>query len=470
MEREEKALSREKNLVKNTFVLALGRFLPKLVSVVTLPIITGHLSKADFGTYDLITTMIMFLIPVATLQIQSAAFRFLIDYRGNQKKSSEIITNILVAVLLMTFLVSLIVFFVIPGLDMVNAALVSAYFFLDSLQNALSQITRGLGGNKVFSVSSILVSFLNGLGIVLFIMGMDLGLFGVIMSLVIANLCAVIYLMVRMKLKDYIRLATLSGTTLKELLAYSWPMVPNNLSSWVLKLSDRVVILAFIGVEANAVYAAANKVPNLLSVAQTVLLMAWQENASLAVNDKDASEYYTKMFYRIFSLMIGFTAVLIAFTPAMFKLLIRGDYDEAYIQMPILILGMFFYCMSAFQGGIYIAHKKTKNVGISTMIAALVNLAVDFALIGVIGITAGSVSTLTAYMVLYVYRMINCQKFQTMNFKVKRQLLLLSVIVVMLILCFLRVFWIDVINCVFGISFCFLLNRKNLRSLLHRKK
>ena len=104
------------------------------------------------------------------------------------------------------------------------------------------------------------------------------------------------------------------------------------------------------------------------------------------------------------------------------------------------------------------------------MIAALVNLAVDFALIGVIGITAGSVSTLTAYMVLYVYRMINCQKFQTMNFKVKRQLLLLSVIVVMLILCFLRVFWIDVINCVFGISFCFLLNRKNLRSLLHRKK
>ena len=209
MEREEKALSREKNLVKNTFVLALGRFLPKLVSVVTLPIITGHLSKADFGTYDLITTMIMFLIPVATLQIQSAAFRFLIDYRGNQKKSSEIITNILVAVLLMTFLVSLIVFFVIPGLDMVNAALVSAYFFLDSLQNALSQITRGLGGNKVFSVSSILVSFLNGLGIVLFIMGMDLGLFGVIMSLVIANLCAVIYLMVRMKLKDYIRLATL---------------------------------------------------------------------------------------------------------------------------------------------------------------------------------------------------------------------------------------------------------------------
>ena len=139
---------------------------------------------------------------------------------------------------------------------------------------------------------------------------------------------------------------------------------------------------------------------------------------------------------------------------------------SAYRKTP----DMFFYCMSAFQGGIYIAHKKTKNVGISTMIAALVNLAVDFALIGVIGITAGSVSTLTAYMVLYVYRMINCQKFQTMNFKVKRQLLLLSVIVVMLILCFLRVFWIDVINCVFGISFCFLLNRKNLRSLLHRKK
>lgn len=56
--------------------------------------------------------------------------------------------------------------------------------------------------------------------------------------------------------------------------SYSWQMVPNNLSSWILKLSDRLVITAILGLEANAVYVAANKISNLLSIEQTVLIMA----------------------------------------------------------------------------------------------------------------------------------------------------------------------------------------------------
>lgn len=64
------------------------------------------------------------------------------------------------------------------------------------------------------------------------------------------------------------------------------------------------------------------------------------------------------MFDQIFSLIIGGTALLIGFTPLMFKILIKGQYDEVYYKIPILIVGMFFCCMSSFQGGIYIAHKK----------------------------------------------------------------------------------------------------------------
>ena len=89
-------MSREKELVKNTIVLGVGNFLPKIVSIVTLPILTAGLTKAEYGLYDLIATLIMLLMPIATLQIQSAAFRFLIDCRNNHEKSSEIISNIFV--------------------------------------------------------------------------------------------------------------------------------------------------------------------------------------------------------------------------------------------------------------------------------------------------------------------------------------------------------------------------------------
>ena len=75
-------MSRGKELAKNTLILFFGTFLPKLSSIITLPIITGGLTKVEYGTYDLIGTLISLLFPIVTLQIHSAAFRFLIVVCG----------------------------------------------------------------------------------------------------------------------------------------------------------------------------------------------------------------------------------------------------------------------------------------------------------------------------------------------------------------------------------------------------
>ena len=48
-------MSREKEFVKNSAILSIGTIFPKITSIITLPVITGCLSKADYGIYDLIT-------------------------------------------------------------------------------------------------------------------------------------------------------------------------------------------------------------------------------------------------------------------------------------------------------------------------------------------------------------------------------------------------------------------------------
>lgn len=463
-------MSREKELVKNTVILALGRFLPKIVAIVTLPIVTAQLTKAEYGTYDLISTLVMLVLPIATLQIQSAAFRFLIDCRGNKEKSGQIITNIFVVTLPISIAVSIAVAFFWRELSAGTRILISVYLLVDILYLTVAQIVRGLSHNKEYSISSIVLSGINAFFIVITLQIRSDGLDGAVFSLIIANVSAVLYLLARIGIWNYIRPRYISWARVKEMVSYSWPMIPNNLSSWVLKLSDRLVITAVLGVEANAVYAVANKIPNLLSMAQSVFVMAWQENASIAVGDKDADKYYTKMFDQIFSLVAGLTAVLIGFTPVMFALLIRGDYADAYVQIPLLILAMFFYCMSAFQGGIYIAHKRTKSVGITTMVAAAVNFLIDILFVRVIGITAGSLSTLIAYLLLYVYRMIDSKKFQKMDYNIKKQILLLFIIVIMLIMCFMQRFWVNVVNIVFGIAMCLILNKNMLLTIAKKIK
>ena len=174
---------------------------------------------------------------------------------------------------------------------------------------------------------------------------------------------------------------------------------------------------AVLGIEANAIYAAANKLPNVFSAAQNTFIYAWQENASIAVNDSDREAYYSNLCNEIWKMLIGLLALLITATPLLFRLLIRGDYADAYYQMPILFFGMLFSCMSSVIGGIYIAYKKTVNVGLTTTAAAILNLAVDIGCVHRIGIWAGSISTLVAYLFLVVFRMFDVQKFQKVHFE-----------------------------------------------------
>lgn len=450
-------MNREKGLVKNTVILAIGRFTPKLLSIITLPLLTAKLTKGDYGTWDLVSTLISLVMPIVTLQIQSAAFRFLIERRGNDVECKKIISNIYLFTFPIALIAAICLFFAFDN-NIETRIAIAIYFLMDILFLSTSQIVHGLGFNRVYSVASILISITNVAAIILTVQYMETGLFGIVFSTLVANVIGLLYMLKEIHVWKYVSLEYLSKKTIREMISYSWPMIPNNLSNWVLSLSDRLIITATLGIEANAIYAVANKIPNLLSIAQSVFVMAWQENASLAVNDKDADKYYTKMFDSIFSLLIGFTALLIAFTPIMFTLLIRGDYKEAYYQMPLLFLGMFFYCISAFQGGIYIAHKRTKSVGLTTVGAALINILVDVCLVNVIGISAGSLSTLIAYFFLYVFRLKGTLKFQKMSYNLKKQCGLLMLIVIMLVLCFINNIWCNVANVFFGVALFLILN------------
>ena len=88
-------MNRENKLIKNTFILSIGTFLPRLAGYVTLPILTGYLTKEQYGTLDLVSLLVSLLLPVATLQIHTAAFRFLIDHKHDREKAKLYFSNIL---------------------------------------------------------------------------------------------------------------------------------------------------------------------------------------------------------------------------------------------------------------------------------------------------------------------------------------------------------------------------------------
>ncbi len=462
-------MSREGKLVKNTLILAIGRFLPQFSSLIVVPILTGYLTKEEYGIYDLVVVLVAFLLPVATLQIQTAAFRFLIDIRNEDEEKKKVITGTFVFVFFSSLLMLAIVFFLLPG-DVSTRLYICGYFLSDILVSATGQCARGLGKNKEYSISAIISAGLRVVLILIFVWLLNAGLKGAFISLLISTTVSFIILFIVLKMHQYFDLHYFSWKSVKRLLQYSWAMVPNSMSMEVMRLSDRFIVTLVLGPATNAIYAAANKIPNILTVAQGTFAMAWQENASIVSKDRDADEYYTSMFRTMYDLMGGFLGLLICFTPLLFKILIRGDYGEAYNQMPLLFLAVFLYSMCSFLGGIYVARKDTKSVGITTMAAAVCNLVVDISLINFIGIYAASGSTFVSFLFLFLFRMFDVRKHVKIQYDYIRMLLIGIALVSEAILCYLQNPILDILNIVFGLVVFITLNHKLVKMLFVKAK
>lgn len=459
-------MSRSKDLAKNTLILSIGTFLPKIAALITVPIITGHLTKIEYGTYDLLMTLVTLILPVVTLQIHYGAFRFLIEYRDDKLKIKEIITNIYLFVVPASVIGVTIMYFCLGNIE--PKGLVAIYCYTDIILAATQQIVRGLSLNKLYSISSVVQSTINCVLVIVLVDVANKGLDGVLIAFIIATTTGISVLLLKCNIIQKLDFRFRSWKTIKEMLKYSWPIIPNSLSNWVLSVSDRFVLTAFMGLESTAIYGVAYKIPSLITAAQGTFVFAWQENASLAYKDDDVEEYYSSMFDHIFSLICGVTAILICVGPLLFKILIKGDYSEAYGQMPLLYMGLLFSSIASYMSGIYVAHKKTASIGITTTLAAVINLIIDLGLVKIIGIYAASISTLVSYMILSIYRMIDVQRFQKIKFDVLKMTIM---ILCLAIAC--AIFWTnsllgDIINGIVCVTFAIGFNKKTAILVLNK--
>lgn len=151
-------MSKEKELIKNTIILSLGNFLSQLTSLITLPILTAYISKADYGIYELINTIISLIIPIVTVKIASAAFRFMIEFRDNNEKLKQITTTILVGSIISSTVIVLLINFIFYSVSFQNRILIMLYIIFYIVLSDLLQFVRGKSFNKCFSMASIINS------------------------------------------------------------------------------------------------------------------------------------------------------------------------------------------------------------------------------------------------------------------------------------------------------------------------
>lgn len=455
-------------LIKNTVIIFLGKACTQLISFLLLPLYTKYLITEEYGFVDLITTYVALLVPVLTLQLEMATFRFLVDNRENNNKKVEIISTVLKLILIMSILVLLIYIIVIQFINIKYKYLIAVVIFSCIYSSILLQIARGFGENIKYSigccVSGISTVVLN----VILIVGLKMNADGMLISMILANTLTFIYLIISLKLNKYFKLKTFDLNLSKQLLKYSIPLVPNGISWWIVNASDRTIISGFLGVASNGIYAVSNKFSSLFMGVFNVFLMSWTESTSLHINDEDRDEFFSKTMNMVIRLFITLCMLVISAMPFIFSILIDEKYNEAYNNIPILLIAMLFNIVVGLDSAIYIAKKKTKQVMYTSLISAIINVVINLSLIKYMGLYAASISTLIAYAVMALYRNYDLKKI--VNIKWDRKYIYKSIIclIVIVTVYYINVFLLNLISLLLVMIYSIISNKEIIMGIFNK--
>lgn len=459
-------MSRQKELVKNTIILTIGKICTQFVSFLLLPLYTALLLPEEFGIVDLFNTYIMLLVPVFGMQLDSGLFRFLIDCRDDTNRQKKIFSSVFVLSVLQSFIYLLFFFIAYRFINSEYKIFLAIDVVLNIFVNLLLQFPRGLGKNQIYAIGSFVSAALTVVFNVILIAVLSMGAYGMFWATVIAKVITLLYLIAANRIWRFIDIGQCDRKCIKDISRYSFPLVPNQLAWWVINASDRTIVTKFLGVAVNGIYSVANKFSTIYTTFYSVFNLSWTESVSLHINDDDAEAFLEDIINTMFKLFACVCMGIIAVMPIVFPVFINERYNAAYFQIPILMLAVLFQVVVGLYSVIYIALKKSVEIAKTSFYAGIINISVDLVLVQFIGLYAASISTLVAFVAMAIYRYFHVRKFMKVNLRPRMLFVTAILMIYVFVSYYINYVLMNIVT--FGLVFIYsvVVNRKFLKDCI----
>ena len=410
-------MSRQKDLARNTAILTVCKVCTQCISFFLLPLYTAILSAEDYGTFDLFVTYATLLLPLINWQLDQGLFRFMLDYRGNKDEQKKLFSTLLLSSTVQNIIYVVLFICIEPFLKIENAYFLLLYVVLQVYNALFLQFVRGLGYSIKYTIASFISASATTVLNVIALVFLRMGLQGLFVSTLTAQLLTLVYLVISSRSWEYFSLKNARIGIFKRVGTYSIPLIPNNLAWWVVNASDRTIISHFLGTAANGIYSVANKFPNVFINFYNILNLSWTETVSLHYNDEDRDEFLTDTMTSLVKLFVAACLGIVACMPFVFPIMVNAKYSAAYNQILILMYAMLFRVLVGLYSCVYVAQKNAKKIAYTSISAAIINITVDLLLINKIQVFAASLSTLIAFLSMFIVRYIDVNKAVHMRIK-----------------------------------------------------
>ena len=396
-------------LLSNTFLFALGNFGSKFLVFLLVPLYTHALTTAEYGISEILVTATNLLIPFVSLSIQDATLRFALDKRN---KEGEVIKNTVV-VLGFGIVVSLLL---MPVVKLYKPLEEWSFFFVAisivyMIRNAFSVYIKAIGKSRLFAIDSIVYTALLMISNVFFLTVFKWGLSGYFYAILVSSVMSILLLMAYGHIIQSCMESHVNRSLMREMLKFSFPMILNNVSWWVINSSDKMMIERFMTAGDSGIYSVAAKMPSLIVAVTNIFNQAWVISSVSEYDTTRDSSFFSNIFNAFNSIIILFAAGVIYVIKPFMQIYVGPSFVSCWRYVPLLLLGSIFQSYATFFGAIYTSAKKNISVMLTTFIAAGINIMLNIILIEIIGIQGAVIATAVAYFVVFVFRMIDSQKY-----------------------------------------------------------
>lgn len=461
---------KNQKILKDSLIIGAGSIFTKISQFVLVIIYSYFVSVEDYGIIDMISSIITLLSFILAFNISESIFRYIIEDKSDENIKKYFTNGLFIYIV--SGLLFIPILLILNKYDIIKkfAFLIYILLFLNVGYNIIYIFLKATEKLKKYTIFGILFGGLSLVFGLLLVGIFKLGVYGYLLSLIASYFALLALSIFFVDYKNCFSIKKINFSVIKEMLKYSMPLILNSITWWLINLSDRVVILNYLGENANGIISMAHKIPSIMTILYSVFIQAYQISS---FSEKDISiyeEYSNKIMHLIMFVLTFCSLGVCVFIEPFTKIFIDADYYDSWRYATIFSFGLIFYCLSSFYGISYDMKKKNFRCMISTLIGGILNVLLCIILIKKIGLFASPVSTLVSYFVVFIYRYIGSQKYAKVRIKFENFIGLIFIMISILLS-----FVIKNPNIILIMNICLLIlylviNNKKIRAIMNWRK
>ncbi|MCM3150856.1 oligosaccharide flippase family protein [Priestia megaterium] len=394
-----------RNIFKNKNTRAsmfyfIGNIFNKGIAFFTIPIFTRLMSVSDYGLVNTYLSWISILSIIVGLSLGMSIRSAYIDFKDDlDNYISSIFTLSLINFLVSSFLIIIFSYIFVEEIDIVLVVLCLVQSFFTFILNSVS-IKYMMEMNYVKNTLLIAVpNFVIALvSVFILYFAKTTGYYGRILPYVAFTSLFGGYFLIKYLFNTQKKINHKYwsyGITL------SLPLIFHSLSTNILSVSDRSFISYYVGTAETGVYSLVYNVSMVAAVVTTAIESVWIPwfTNKLQNNNRDDINKNVNIYLGIATLTM---IVILMISPEVLKIMTPPKYWWGIGLIPPVLVSSFLIFLYSISVNLEYYYKSTKVIALNTIVAAALNLLLNFIFIPEYGSIGAAYTTVASYFILFL--------------------------------------------------------------------